>query len=298
MFKPGTRFSYSNSGTYLLGLVIEKVTGQDYETYVKTKFFGPFGMTNSSVYDWRKIVKGRAKGYKFGKDGFQNAQRYDPLVPFSAGVILSTPGDLLKYRHAVFSSKLVSDKVRAQITTRETLADGTAFPYALGCLLVFDFEGHKKIGHAGDIFGFAAQYAYYPDDDVTIILTTNHDGAAFPPSTIERKIARHVLGIAAPAIKDLPLDDAARKVAGDYQVGAMRFGVDVLGFVVKDGKLNLSFGGAKSGAPLLPLRYQGDNKFVSTRDDENTFVFKPAAGGATTLEMTFYEGAFTATKAP
>jgi CubicO group peptidase (beta-lactamase class C family) len=276
--------------------VVEKASGVDYPTYVRTRFFEPFGMTNSSVYDWKRIVKGRAKGYENGPAGLENAQRYDPLVPFSAGVILSTTSDLLKYRRAVFSSKLVSDKVRSLITTRDPLADGTQIPYALGCLIVSNFEGHRKIAHAGDIFGFAAQYAYYPDDDMTIVILTNHDGAAYPPSTLERKIARHVLGVAAPAIRDLPLDADATKLAGDYQVGAMRFGVDVLGFVVKDGKLHLSFGGAKSGAPLLPLRYQGENRFVSMRDDENTFVFKTAADGSTTLEMTFYEGVFKATR--
>lgn len=294
-FEPGTRWSYTNSGLYLAGLIIEAVTGQAYDAYLKAKVFEPFGMADTSVTSWNTILERRAHGYRRGKGGLQNAPRYDVLVPFAAGAVMSTADDLLKYRRGVFGDGPTTAQVRKHLLDRDSLADGMAVPYSLGCLGLSRFEGHAKIFHPGDIFGFAAQYAFYPDDQLTIAILTNNQNAALPPVSIEQKIARTVLGIPAPTIVDLKLDDAAAKaMAGDYQVGAVRFGADLLGFVFKDGALSLSFGGVASGAALLPLRYQGSGRFVSAVDDEHVFVFKPAAG---TVEMFYYGGDFLARRA-
>lgn len=289
LFPPGTAWSYSNSGLYVLGLVIEKVSGMDYPTYLRTHVFEPFGMTRTSIPDWQTVVKNRAQGYSYEHGAFQNAQRYDWLVPFSAGAIASTAGDLLKYRRGVFASAATSQHVRELILTLDPLSDGTPLPYALGCLVLGDFEGHKKISHSGDIFGFAAHYAYYPKDDLTVVVLTNHQGAAFPPSTIERKIARAVLGLPPRQSQDLALNAAdAKAFEGDYALD-LHFGASKIGFAYKDGKLAVTLGGLGSGGPTIPLRYQGNGRFLSPMNDEDSFVFKPYRNGRPGVVMTYYD---------
>ena len=95
-FEPGTRYNYTNSGTFLLGLIIEHVSGQTYEEYVRQNIFTSFGMQHTSMADWRVLVSHRAHGYQRGKTGWVNAPRYDPLVAFSAGSVMSTTGDMLE----------------------------------------------------------------------------------------------------------------------------------------------------------------------------------------------------------
>ena len=296
MFKPGTAWSYSNSGTYLIGLIIEKVSGVTYDEYVRTHILEPFGMSKSLYTDWTRLVPHRAQGYKKGKNGWQNALQYDPIVPFSAGAIMSTVGDLLKYRRGVFASDKTSQAVRDLILKRDKLEDGTELLYTLGCLVTTNFEGHRKISHAGDIYGFSAYYAYYPDDDVVITITTNNQGGAFPPLSVEQKIAREILGVPQPVVKSLPVPaDLGTRVSGDYYFAPYRFGPEVHGFSFKDGQLYLNFGGTKSGGPALPLLYQGANRFVSAVDDEHNVVFKPGKRGKpATLTMEYYGGRFSA----
>lgn len=294
MFEPGTAFSYSNSGTYLLGLAIEGVTGETYDSYVETNVFKPFGMTHSGFDVDDVAAPDRARGYRRGPQGLMPAVRYGMLAPFSAGAIVSTAGDLLKYRRGVFGPK-TSPAVRELFLTRDKLKDGTSVPYMLGCMAETDLDGRRKYSHAGDIYGFASHLAYYPDADITVVVLTNNQSGSFPPVTIERKVARAFLGLPQQVRQALPLTEAdAAAYVGDYRVGAIKFGPETLGFVYKDGQLNLSFGGQKSGARLVPLRNQGGGVFASPVDDEQLFRF----GADGRLTMRAYDGAFIATKVP
>jgi CubicO group peptidase (beta-lactamase class C family) len=294
-FPSGTRFSYTNSGAYLLGLIVESASGQSYDRYVIDHVLTPFGMTETGFDAHDDGATNRARGYKLTADGFRPAPLYDFEVPFSAGAIVSTSGDLLKYRGGVFGPA-TSPAVR-KLILRHVALPNQPNPYALGCLIETNFEGHRKITHSGDIFGFAADFAYYPDDDLTIAILTNTQSAAFPPLTIEHKLARVFLGLPAPRLVDLPIPaDLGARLSGDYEVGAVRFGFDTLRLVHKDGQLALSVGGVTSGAPLLPLRYQGDGRFVSAVDDEHVLIFKPELDGSVDLDMLYYDGSTTATK--
>ncbi len=294
-FPSGTRFSYTNSGTYLLGLIIEKASGESYDRYVTDHVLKPFGMSHTGFDAHDDGAPGRARGYKMTKDGFKPAQLYDFEVPFSAGSIVSTSGDLLKYRQGVFGSK-TKPQVQKLILTHVPLP-GQPNPYALGCLIETSLAGHHKITHSGDIFGFAADYAYYSDDDLTIAILTNSQSAVFPPLTIEHKLARVFLGEPEPKLVDRPIAPPLQaKLAGDYDVGVFRFGFERLGVVFKDGKATLALGGIGGGGPRIPMRYQGANRFVSAADDEHELVFQPKADGSVELVMHYYEGAIGATK--
>jgi hypothetical protein len=208
----------------------------------------------------------------------ENAPRYDPLLPFAAGAVMSTADDLLKYRRGVFGDGPTPAALRTRLLQQDRLPDGFVLPYTLGCLVLGDFAGHRRIGHPGDIYGFSAQYSYYPDDDLTIVILTNSQDAPFPPISIEQKIIRVLFGIPVPKIKDIPLPTRiATPLLGEYEVGDLRFGFDRIAFVLKDGSLQMELGG--EGAPAVALRYQGGSRFVSSVDDEQQIDFAPVSGG-------------------
>jgi CubicO group peptidase (beta-lactamase class C family) len=290
-FPTGTRYSYTNSGLYLLGLILERVSGKTYDVLLQERIFAPFGMARSSMAGWETILPNRARGYLRGADGLRNAPRYDQLVPFSAGAVISTADDLLRYRRGVFGAA-TSPEVRRLIQLRGRLPSGLVIPYTQGCLGVAEFEGHRKIFHPGEIFGFSSQYSYYPDDDLTVILLTNMQGGRQPPVSLEQKIARVALGLPPLATADLPLPAATGDaLAGDYETGEIRFGFDRLGFVHRDGKLALVPGGTTSGGPAIALLYQGDQRFASPLDDEQRFAFIRRAGRPE-MHMTYYGSLF------
>jgi D-alanyl-D-alanine carboxypeptidase len=275
LFPMGTRWSYSNSGLYLLGMVVEAVSGKSYAEYLQENEFRPFAMTNSTLSGWRSLIPGRAHGYRRGGLGPENAPRYDPLLPFAAGAVSSTAEDLLKYRRGVFSNDLTAPAIRTELLRQDRLPDGFVLPYSLGCLVLGNFEGHRRIGHPGDIHGYSAQYSYYPDDDLTVVILTNLQDAQFPPMSIEDKIVRILFHIPPPVIQDASLSEQmAQPLLGEYEVGHLRFGFDRIAFVFKDGLMQMELGG--EGAPAIPLRYQGGRKFVSSIDDEQRVEFSSA----------------------
>jgi D-alanyl-D-alanine carboxypeptidase len=286
LFPSGTRWSYTNSGLYLLGLVVEAVSGMSYADYLKQNEFVPFGMSKSTLAGWQTLIDDRAHGYRRGAQGLENAPRYDPLLPFSAGAVMSTSGDLLRYRRGVFGAGPTPAAIRAQLLRQDRLPDGFVLPYSLGCLVLSNFEGHRRIGHPGDIYGFSAQYSYYPDDDLTIVILTNTQDAPFPPIAIEQKIVRLLLGVVPPVVKDVPLPaPTAMPMLGVYEVGHLRFGFDQMAFAMKQGVLQMELGG--EGGPAIPLRYQGGTTFVSAIDDEQRIEFI-VSGGAMEVTVTFY----------
>jgi D-alanyl-D-alanine carboxypeptidase len=295
-FTPGSRYSYTNSGTFLLGLIIEHVTGQAYDEYLRQHIFTPFGMQHTSTADWRTLVDHRARGYRRNAAGLVNAPRYDPLVAFSAGEVMSTTGDMLKYQQGVFVGTTTSNAVRERLHRLERLGDGTLNPYSLGCLVHVELAGHRRIMHSGDISGFSAHYSYYPEDDTTIVVLTNSDSGV-PPVSLEAKLARVVLGIAEPSRNKVPLtEEVSRNYVGDYTLGPIAFGFTRMGFTYGNGVLSAVFGGTESGGPALPLEYVGEGRFVSIIDDEHTFQFS-RSGQQRRLVMDFYGGEFTASAA-
>ena len=295
-FAPGERFSYSNTNSYLLGMVVEKVTGQSLPEYLRMRVFEPFGMLHTYFAGYRPIIGRRSRGYELEGGNYLNAQQYDVNYPFAAGAVLSTVDDLLRYQQGVFESSQVSPQTRARLLTLDKLNDGTPLYYALGCLIVRQFEGHRKLSHSGVISGFSAHYAHYPDDELTVVVLTNLEHGAIPPYAFERKIARAALGLPAPVIVDAPLSAAQlQRFAGDYDVAPFTFNTGRFGFVAQDGRLSLSFGGAASGAPLMPLRYQGRGRFVAADDDEFTFSFS-SERPARAVVAEFFDGSFPAAR--
>jgi CubicO group peptidase (beta-lactamase class C family) len=109
-FEPGTRFNYSNSGYFLLGAVLEQASGSSYEQLLKDRIFTPLDMNDSGYTHSETIIPHRAAGYERSGKGLQNARFYDMSIPFAAGALYSTVGDLLLWDQALYGRASTSCK--------------------------------------------------------------------------------------------------------------------------------------------------------------------------------------------
>jgi len=190
-FEPGAEFRYCNSGYYLLGLVIEEASGQNYEEFLQQRIIEPLEL-KATFYDrYGRIIPNRVDGYeKVTKSTFQNATYINMRQPFAAGALVSSVRDLLRWQQALVNHRLLDAESWELMTTRAKLDDGTDSDYCLGVARGRLGE-HPTIRHGGGINGFRSDLVYFPDEDITIAVLTNTDGA--DPGGISNKIARHLL---------------------------------------------------------------------------------------------------------
>jgi CubicO group peptidase (beta-lactamase class C family) len=174
-FEPGTDWYYSNSGYILLGLIIEAASGQSYRRFLTENIFEPLRMENTGYDVNTSVLTNRARGYA---SPTRNADYINMSVPYSAGALYSTTGDLYKWTRALFDGQVISQEtLEASLGARVEVPD-QSLPgqYSYG-LMLLDIEGHRMIGHGGNINGFAAWQSYFPDEDVTIIVLSNLESA-------------------------------------------------------------------------------------------------------------------------
>lgn len=284
LFEPGTAFSYSNSGTYLLGLIAEAVTGQSYEEALDAWVIDPLGLQNTEYGDWRTVVRGRVQGYVPTEGGILNAPVLDPEIPFAAGALLSTVEDVQRYLDLVHRQNVFGDGVRDVLLERQPLADGTSLDYALGALVIRDWEGHRKIAHAGDIDGFSAYMAFYPEDDISIVVLANARNLVPTAVGLEQKIARLVFGAPRPPLSGEPLrDEETEALQGTYHEGPVRIGLGEVTIIPAGDGIAAELGPPGAGGPVVPLLHVEGRRFVAAHDDEMEVVFTPETGAAETL---------------
>jgi len=190
-FAPGTKWNYNNSGFFLLGYIIEKVTGKTYPEYIQENFFTPLGMTSSCYGSDTKIIRNRAYGYQPGDEGVQNSDYCSMTQPYSAGSIMSTVGDLFKWHQAVHSYKLVKKETIDKAFTEYKLANGDGTGYGYGWFLS-QLQGSPTIEHGGGIFGYLTSSIYLPAEDVFVALFSNNVGKA--PELTALKMAAMTIG--------------------------------------------------------------------------------------------------------
>jgi CubicO group peptidase (beta-lactamase class C family) len=184
-FKPGEDWRYSNSGYALLGYVIEKISGESYENFLRKNIFEPLGMTNTGYDHPEEIVKRRARGYAPRGDGLVNAAYIDMTIPFAAGGLYSTVGDLYLWDQALHGGKLLKKpSLDAMLTPVRN-----KYGYGLGIDKIF---GRPMAGHSGGIEGFATSIIRFTDDRATFIVLSNNEAAR--PQRVAGDLAAIVFG--------------------------------------------------------------------------------------------------------
>ena len=107
-FQPGETWAYDNTGYYLLGIIIEKTSGKSYWQFLDERIFKPLGMDATRSTDPQPLVPNRASGYEWKNDHFENRPILLPPIAFSAGSLLSTVEDMVKWDTALSSEKLLT----------------------------------------------------------------------------------------------------------------------------------------------------------------------------------------------
>jgi CubicO group peptidase (beta-lactamase class C family) len=184
-FEPGSKFAYSNSNFEVLGAVIEKVSGRKYGDLLRERIFDPLGMKDSGLDTDELVLPKRAQGYMPGPGGIVLARSESMTVPWAAGSIYSTTGDLLKWERGLFGGKVLSaDSLKAMTTAGKG-------NYGLGVMAI-DKDGLKVVEHGGGIEGFNTSLLYVPERRIAVVVLSNVNGMA--PSTMTNQLLDVVLG--------------------------------------------------------------------------------------------------------
>jgi len=179
-FAPGSEMRYSNSGYIVLGLLIEALGGRSYDEFIAQELLRPLGMTDSGVAHSDVVTPRLASGYV--KDGqvVRRAAYIDMSVPYAAGALYGTTGDLLKWQRGLYGGAVLSPAALKEMTTV------VRSDYALG-LGVGRSAGRTFYHHSGDINGFSTFLRYDPDSRLTVAVLGNVEGAA--PRVLADKLA-------------------------------------------------------------------------------------------------------------
>jgi CubicO group peptidase (beta-lactamase class C family) len=195
-FQPGETWAYDNTGYYLLGIIIEKVSGKSYWEFLQERIFKPLDMAATRSTDPQPIVPNRASGYEWKNNHFENRPILLPAIAFSAGSLLSTVEDMAKWDAALYTEKLLKKSSLDQMWIPAVTNDGTdaSFNYGFGWF-VDRYHGHRLVQHSGGTPGFSSVIYRFIDDKLTIIVLTNHS------DMIVDELAIDLAGICLPALK-------------------------------------------------------------------------------------------------
>jgi len=195
-FEPGSQWEYSNAGFAVLGLIIEKVSGQSYFDYVKKHVFKPAGMTNTDFYERDKNIPNRAVGYMRvnakGEPDPEAPRRENasarPAKGSPAGGAYSTVNDMLKFHLALRNHKLLSHEYTEIVTTGKVKvpAGQPMNEYGYGFTISEASRG-SIVGHGGAGPGVAGKFEMYPELGYTVVVLTNYDLPAMMPVVMKTR---------------------------------------------------------------------------------------------------------------
>ena len=185
-FEPGTKYSYSNSGYFLLSIVVSRAAGKPFPEFTAERIFRPLGMTSTRfVPDHRELVLRRAGGYAKGKSGWRVAA--SDWEQNGDGVLQTTVLDLLRWDENFDDPRVGGRRLVEELTTPGRLASGEPIDYALALRVDTD-GGLRRVRHGGSWAGFKAEFLKYPERRVTVVTLCNFREAT--PSRYARAAAR------------------------------------------------------------------------------------------------------------
>jgi CubicO group peptidase (beta-lactamase class C family) len=175
-FEPGSKFHYDNSGYFLLGAILERVTGKKYEVLLQESILTPVGMRDTGYDHWSPIIPKRATGYQDGLDGIENAPYLDMALPYAAGSLYSTVEDLYKWDQALYTDKLLPADLKQKLFTPNLEYYGFGWDIRV---IPKDEPGAGKttISHGGGINGFNTNEVRLIDDHDLVVIFNNTPGA-------------------------------------------------------------------------------------------------------------------------
>ncbi|MBV9961988.1 MAG: serine hydrolase [Parafilimonas sp.] len=281
-FKPGTQFRYNNSGYYLLGMIIEKVTGKSYEQNVRDIIFTPLQMDHS-LFDFKHSADTNiATGYQVLNDSIQkeaSAWRWDSTVSYAAGAIWSTTNNMYKWAQAIANKKILSaESWKAMFTPHFQ-------KYGYGVFIDSVF-GKQTISHGGGIPGFIAYLCYYPHENVSIILLNNEGDFGEALNGISTNISAIIFHKPYKLMSNISVklpDSFLKKYVGRYDFDKKHHAYVSL----ENGQLQIE--APQGGLPKSPLYAEDETNFYLKIINARIEFVKDASGNITEL-IAHYNG--------
>ena len=287
-FDPGEKYNYNNSGFFILGYIIEHISGMTYTEFLQENIFNPLNMTSSYYGSHTKLIENRASGYQ-ENNGFANAIYISLSLPYAAGSIMSNVDDMLKWQTAINSNTLVKRETIKKAFTNYTLNNGEPINYGYGWSRN-DLNGIPSIEHGGGIPGYTTMGIYVPSEDVYVIILTNC--GCNSPSGVATKIA--ALAINKPYPTATNVSNLTQKQLEKW-TGAYKFENDAIRVVsLKDGQLYSQ----RDEGEVYKIYPKNENEFYfeegviqykfSMKDGKKTALFKNRINVSEGIE-TIYE---------
>ena len=290
-FDPGEKYLYNNSGYFILGYIIEKVSGISYPKFIQERIFDKIDMKNSYYGSHTNLIKNRASGYQ-KRDAFFNAQEISLTLPFAAGSIMSTVDDMLKWQTAITNDVFVKEKTIDKAFTNYTLNNGDKINYGYGWSLN-EISNVPTIEHGGAIPGFLSMGIFVPSENVYVIIFSNCGCQS--PTNVAVEIA--ALAINKPKFQKSNIVQLSKDQLNKW-VGTYKFDNEVLRFItLKDGHLYSQREGSPQSFEIFPT---SEDSF-SFEEGFITYDFSIEEGKKVTLfknRINKEKGVFTKVKAP
>lgn len=170
-FEPGEEFAYTNSAYYLLGKIIEEVSGEEYASFIEKNIFKKAGMDETHIMTKESLKNVKVKGYENGK----KAEQIDPALLFASGNVLSTKMDMAKYLEAIDTDTLISPQQKEKMLSPTIKVNPFGIGYGYGWytgngLMSFN---EKFQGHGGSLPGLRVGISHFPEKEISIIIFNN-----------------------------------------------------------------------------------------------------------------------------
>ena len=172
-FEPGQAWHYSNTGYYIVSMIIERIEKKPLGQVLRSRIFEPLEMTQTRMADPEAVISNRASGYWVDKTGsLINRMPTETSSTLGAGGLLSTAGDLIKWDAALYENKLLSQASKAVLWTPTKLPGGKTIPYGFGWELS-PYKGQNCLSHTGQVAGFLSSFDRFPDQELVFVLFLN-----------------------------------------------------------------------------------------------------------------------------
>lgn len=282
-FKPGEKFSYSNSGYYIAGYIIERASGKAYEAFLQENIFKLLSMSDTGYDDFNQVLPNRAAGYSLEAGGkITNAAYLDMSRPFAAGGLYSTAEDLLRWDAALYTERLISRKSfeAALNSSVDASIKSLTGKYGYGWLTARQ-AGRRAQVHSGEINGFTSFLARFPEEHATVIVLSNFDN--MPVETIAGDLAAIMFG------EKYELPQEHRTVQADsciYDLYAGQYALELaptVAFTITNeaGKLTASV----PGQPKIELTPLSETEFFVSGVNAQLRFIKDSSGQVTGLVL-------------